>query len=154
MPKFTYMQSPTGNIFYTSHPEYHLYDTKLTQTEGKRLYRLQVKEQLLARIKPGKTIFIDVVSVARSGMSRSIKCYIVDGECIMDISGDVAEVTGNKWSDKNGGVVMSGCGMDMAFKLVYDLGRALWPDGTPSPHGTRNGVPDSEGGYALKKENL
>jgi hypothetical protein len=27
---------------------------------------------------------------------------------------------------------------------------ALWPNGTDTPHGTRNGEPDTNGGYALK----
>ena len=52
--------------------------------------------------------------------------------------------------DKTGGLRVSGCGMDMGFHVVYNLGYALWPDGTPEPHGTRNGAPDSDGGYALK----
>lgn len=50
----------------------------------------------------------------------------------------------------HGGIVMGGCGMDMGFSLVYNLGSALWPNGTPTPHGTRNREPDSTGGYALK----
>jgi hypothetical protein len=45
---------------------------------------------------------------------------------------------------------MSGAGMDMGFELVYRLGQAMWPNGTPEPHGTRNGQPDSDGGYALE----
>ena len=49
-----------------------------------------------------------------------------------------------------GGLVIGGCGMDMGFHVVYNLGRAMWPDGTPDPHGTRNGEPDRDGGYALK----
>lgn len=28
----------------------------------------------------------------------------------------------------------------------------LKPDGAPAPHGTRNGEPDTAGGYALKHE--
>jgi hypothetical protein len=44
--------------------------------------------------------------------------------------------------------------MDMGFDLVYSLGSALWPNGTDTPHGTRNGEPDSDGGYALKQSAL
>jgi hypothetical protein len=50
----------------------------------------------------------------------------------------------------NGGIIIGGCGMDMGFALVYNLGSTLWPNGTPEPHGTRNREPDSDGGYALK----
>jgi hypothetical protein len=49
------------------------------------------------------------------------------------------------------GITIGGCGMDMGFELVYQLGYALWPNGTPAPHGTRNGEPDTNGGYALRQ---
>lgn len=64
----------------------------------------------------------------------------------------VAKATGHGWDDRRGGVSMGGCGMDMGFALVYSLGSALWPNGTRQPHGTRNGQPDRDGGYALKQE--
>ena len=47
-----------------------------------------------------------------------------------------------------------GCGMDMAFDAVYTLGSSLWPLGTPTPHSTRNGEPDTCGGYALNHRSL
>ena len=31
----------------------------------------------------------------------------------------------------NDGIKISGCGMDMGFEIVYQIGRALWPDGVP-----------------------
>jgi len=55
-----------------------------------------------------------------------------------------------RFDDKQNAVKISGCGMDMGSAVVYDLGYRLWPNGTPTPHGTRNGTPDSSGGYALK----
>jgi len=42
--------------------------------------------------------------------------------------------------------------IDMGFHVVYNLGRTLWPEGTPEPHGTRNGEPDRDGGYALNHQ--
>ena len=53
---------------------------------------------------------------------------------------------------RHGGIVCGGCGMDMGFELVYTLGLTLWPNGTPKPHGKRNGQPDRDGGYALKHD--
>ena len=38
---------------------------------------------------------------------------------------------------------------DMAFDAVYSPGMAMWPQGTAKPHSTRNGEPDTCGGYAL-----
>uniref|UniRef100_A0AB74UFV0 Uncharacterized protein n=1 Tax=Caulobacter phage BL57 TaxID=3348355 RepID=A0AB74UFV0_9VIRU len=63
-----------------------------------------------------------------------------------------ARAMGDTWDSDRLGIKVGGCGMDMGFHLVYSLGRTLWPNGTPKPHSTRNGEPDRDGGYALKKE--
>lgn len=65
----------------------------------------------------------------------------------------VSQALGIKIGSKYG-LIASGCGMDMCFSVVYNLGMVLWPNDTPEPHGRRNGQPDSCGGYALKKEDL
>ena len=39
----------------------------------------------------------------------------------------------------------------LGYHVVYNLGYTLWPKGTSKPHGTRNGEPDSDGGYALRQ---
>ncbi|ARK07586.1 hypothetical protein LAV_00211 [Sphingobium phage Lacusarx] len=59
---------------------------------------------------------------------------------------------GRTWDSDKQGIRIGGCGMDMGFSLVYDLGNTLWPKGTRKPHGTLNGKPDKSGGYALKHE--
>jgi hypothetical protein len=51
-------------------------------------------------------------------------------------------------SDK-GGISIAGCGMDMGFALVYDLGRTLYPKGAKGS-ALREGQKD--GGYAFKHE--
>ena len=61
-----------------------------------------------------------------------------------------AKATESTWDRDRQGVKRGGCGMDMGFNLVYSLGNALWPNGTKKPHSTRNGEPDTNGGYALK----
>lgn len=67
-----------------------------------------------------------------------------------DITWLAAQVLDEKIHDRDGGIKVGGCGMDMGFKLVYALGYALWPNGTRKPHSTRNGEPDHAGGWALK----
>lgn len=84
-------------------------------------------------------------------MMRYIQLKIVRNGDICDITYHAACVMGDSIDQKNGGIKIGGCGMDMGFHLVYHLGRVLWPNGTPEPHGTRNGEPDSDGGYALKQ---
>lgn len=112
----------------------------------------------LLGIKPGYTVYCVLEHVSASGMTRRIKFLVPsierrNGEgvhVIRNVSPLIADLTGYRL--KEGALVVQGCGMDMGFAVVYDFGRALWPDGTPKPHGTRNGEPDSDGGYALKHQ--
>lgn len=128
-------------------------------------------------VKPGATIYTIVTHVSASGMSRHIRCYIVtrntstdrDGKKraehgITEITGLVAtacgftRARGSKWD-----IVVGGCGMDMCFKVVYDLGRAMFPKGGPlaKTNGTRQAqaasageTAERDGGYLLTKRDL
>jgi hypothetical protein len=87
-------------------------------------------------------------------MSRHISVHIVTPDAkgapeIRTISGYVAQLCGMRTA-RDGSLVIGGCGMDMGFHVVYTLGSYLWPAGPDKPRGTRNGEPDSDGGYALK----
>ena len=141
----------------------------------KKAIRDEDKSTALANLKralkPGQTIYFVVTHVARSGMQRSIEFYIpgysVDSVAMPDgtykrvkhasierITWEMSRVLGYRIDQKHGGLVVGGCGMDMGFHCVYNLGRALFPKGTRTPHGTRNGKPDSDGGYALKSRQM
>ena len=113
--------------------------------------KMEARERLLEILKPGMTVFTALKHVSASGMSRSIQLKIVEGGDICDISYYAARAMGDKIDSKHGGIKIGGCGMDMGFALVYNLGMALWPQGTDKPHGTRNGEPDRDGGYALRQ---
>lgn len=153
MAKIVYMLTSSGFIFTTSHPEFHQMDKRLTVKDGKAKYIQQCKEELLKLVKPGQTINTLVRSVSASGMSRRISLYIVDGSEIRNIDHWVSIITGYKHSN-NGGLIVGGCGMDMCFHLVHTLGACLWPEGTETAHGSRNGKADKDGGYALKHRSL
>jgi hypothetical protein len=150
-----YMQTEAGDVFSTAFPEYHKECKQLPRAEGERIYREQTAAELRKWIKPGTTIYTKLESVSGSGMSRRISLYAVmpakKGEPahIANITGQAATVMRESVSDK-GGITVTGCGMDMGFHLVYSLGASLWPKGTRKPHGTRNGAPDTAGGYALR----
>jgi hypothetical protein len=146
-----YLKYPDGNIIATSHPEYHNEATRLSAKEGAAAYRAQCAEELRKMVKPGQTVYTILRHVSASGMSRRISLVIVSGAEIHKLDHLAAGAMGDTLH-KDGGIVVSGCGMDMGFHLVYDLGRTLWPKGTRKPHGTRNGQPDRDGGYALKHE--
>ena len=75
----------------------------------------------------GSTVYAKVNKVSASGMSRNIGLYLVrkDGS-INDISYHASKAL--EWGYKdgyNGGVRVSGCGMDMLFHTVYTLSFAM-----------------------------
>lgn len=152
MAKTTYMRAPNGEVFETSHPEYHKECENLGGgAKGYAARREYACKELRRMIKPKQKVFCVLRSVSSSGMSRSISLYIVHKGELRNIDVLASDATGISLA-KDRGIRMQGCGMDMGFSLVYNLGAALWPKGTSKPHGMRNGEPDSNGGYALKHE--
>ena len=75
-------------------------------------------------VKPGDTVQTILRHVSRSGMMRSIS-PVIDGE---DVSYLVGPVLGLRFDQKNCGLRVSGCGMDMGFSLVYELSYVLYPE--------------------------
>lgn len=126
--------------------------TSLTNAAGKAAIKQQAIGSLREILKPGQTVYSVLRHVSASGMSRRISFMIpvADGS-IQNLDYFIGLACDYKQSD-NQGLIVSGCGMDMGFAVVYRIGRIVWPDGTPEPHGRRNGAPDSDGGYALKSE--
>jgi|TARA_R100000479_G_C6285764_1_gene164661 hypothetical protein len=76
----------------------------------------------------GSVAHTTVVHVARSGMSRHIKVFAIEGERILNVSGYVAEYLDLRFTKKNA-VFVGGCGMDMGFHLIYTLSSKLYDDG-------------------------
>jgi len=118
---------------------------RYTKTE-----RAEAIAKLRDMLRPGDMIYTTTRKVSRSGMSRDIDLYVIQDNAPRWLSWLTARAVDLPLDRKTEAVKVGGCGMDMGFHLVYTLGAVLWPDGTPEPHGTRNGEPDREGGYALK----
>lgn len=104
---------------------------------------------LLEWLKPGMTVYTALDHVSRSGMSRNIRLILIEDDGPRYLTYHAARVLG--YPMVHDAIKIGGCGMDMGFALVYQLGMKLWPEGTPEPHGRRNGEPDSNGGYALRQ---
>jgi len=108
-------------------------------------------------LKPGSTVYCVIRGVAKSGMSRKIDFYTITGKRMQYLSGYISKLLGYR-RDKDQGLHVSGCGMDMGFAVVYELSHTLWPKGfkvtdkTPHRNGTPNGQIDEDGGYALRHE--
>lgn len=99
-------------------------------------------------IKPGDTLYTILEHRAASGMSRWIRCLLIKIDekgkpYFLHPNHAVSVVLGLRRDRKHEGVFVSGCGMDMGFHVAYELGHALWPDGTPN---------QPNGGYALKHQ--
>ena len=109
-----------------------------------------LRDLLAPRGTERRTLYSILRHVSKSGMSRRISFLVVDLNHIRDVTWHVGNVTGYRAGARGEGLVVNGGGMDMGFQVAYALGQALWPEGTPEPHGTRNGKPDSEGGYAIE----
>ncbi|MGL5935999.1 MAG: hypothetical protein ACRCZI_10330 [Cetobacterium sp.] len=103
-------------------------------------------------LKPGATVHCVLRGVSGSGMTRRIDFYTIHKGGLIYLTGYMEAIGLGKRHKSKQGMVISGCGMDMGFATVYNLGCSMWPQGTPKPHGSRNGAPDSTGGYALKSD--
>ena len=119
--------------------------------------RAEACDTLRKILAPGSTVYTVLRHVSSSGMSRRISLFAVAPDHtgnmeLRNLDALYARATGDRRSKVDGAIVVGGCGMDMGFALVYNLGYALWPNGTTAPHGTRNGEPDHNGGYALKHQ--
>jgi len=154
MSKFYYMRGTDGGnkgrIYQTLSAEVWNGCEVLTQVEGAKAHKAQTVADLKKILKPGKKIWANVDHVSASGMSHVISLYIVHNGEIVNISHRAAIITGWRES-KNGGLIVSGCGMDMGFHTVYTLARCMFPNGSRVGRG---GKPDKDGGYSLDYQRL
>lgn len=140
----------------------------MTKKQIAEAERERCKNLLREILPPGSTVQCILRHCSRSGMMREISLHAMttdmDGKpWLRDITRPAAEVIGSRIG-KTGGIRIGGCGMDMGFALVYELSRALYPEGfecideeCPSSdhfNGDRDYTPHHHncGGYALRKE--
>jgi hypothetical protein len=79
-------------------------------------------------LKPGDTVYCILRHVARSGMSRNIDLFVIRDSQPQMITCWAADLLGYPRA-KDGSARLGGCGMDMGFAFVYELGRELFRDG-------------------------
>jgi hypothetical protein len=99
--------------------------TKKEQSE-----RDEAIARLRETLKPGDTVYTSVEHVSRSGMSREIKVYAIQDSEPLWLAGYASRAIGCRLG-KRDGLIVGGCGMDMGFWVVYNLGYALFPNGVP-----------------------
>ncbi len=85
-------------------------------------------------LPPGSIVRTILRHVSRSGMNRRVRLVICADGDTKDISWIVAHALGDPIKNRAGwvqdvGIEVGGCGMDVGFELVYNLGRVLYPKG-------------------------
>lgn len=139
---------------------------KTTATEKRPMTeKEEARAELLKILSPGDTVYTILRHVSASGMTRHIDVYTIQDNKPFYLTAYVSKACdirrlgpgAPRWS-----LVLGGCGTDMGFEVVYNLGRALWPDGAASAlhpadrawTKNRNGDkgPETDGGYMLRQE--
>lgn len=112
----------------------------MASKKARELERDEYRAKLREAIPIGSTVYTLCFNVSRSGMSRHVRVFVMrardwgKGKQTVepwDCTGWVAKAIGERWNDRTGGLVVSGCGMDMGFHVVQTLSYAL--------HGTGEG---------------
>ena len=124
----------------------------------KQAERQEAIEELRKTLKPGDTVYTVLRKVSRTGMSRRIDVYqLEDGEPFY-LTGLVAKAIDAPFPQQGEGLKIDGCGMDMGFEVVYQLGWALWPKGFDTTGYFKDNfwhnppvAHETNGGYALKQ---
>ncbi len=98
--------------------------------------KTEAVDYLRSILPVGSTVYTVLTNCSRSGMSRTIKCLVtrdaagsVASDDIADISRRVACALNLRIAKHDGGIIVSGCGMDMGFHVVYELAATIFPDG-------------------------
>lgn len=79
-------------------------------------------------LKPGQTVYTILRHVSDSGMSRDIGIVLIQDNLVFHPNYAVASVLDLRMGRSSDSVRVNGCGMDMGFSIVYDLGAALYND--------------------------
>lgn len=72
----------------------------------------------------GKRVVVNIKSVSRSGMTRKMDFYVLYKNDLVRINGAIEDIAGYKL-DKNGAVIVGGCGMDMVFSVLSNFNYAI-----------------------------
>ena len=131
MRRTYYFRSQYGTVYKTDDPDgapfNHWGDPPVRIKKDE--YILDRIEEIKQYVKEGDTLYTDVQSVSRSGMSRHIRVYAIRENEPINLSPFVADILGRRYLDKDNSVMVGGCGMDMGFEVVYSLSYALFEDG-------------------------
>jgi hypothetical protein len=108
----------------------------MTKKQEKQDERDAAIKQLRKEIRPGTTLYTILRHCSRSGMQRSISVVLPSKNGpTLNLDWFISKALDMKMDQTNGGLKISGCGMDMGFALVYELSAALWGYGNKRGYG-------------------
>lgn len=101
---------------------------------AKEQEKQDARDELRKILSPGMTVYNILRHVSRSGMQRVIDPFTLTEDAdgrpwLRPIGSLVARACGYRYDFKRSGIVADGCGTDMGWEIVYNLGYALWPSG-------------------------
>jgi hypothetical protein len=94
--------------------------------------KLEAIEELKTHLKKGDTVYTKMMHVSKSGMTRDIQIRKIADDYPYNWTHLASIALDNRI--KNDGIRVGGCGMDMGFHLVYNLGYVLYDDGYAFKH--------------------
>lgn len=106
-------------------------------------------------LKPGDKVYCILRHVSRSGMSRRIDFYVRSkrDKGMIRITRYVSQAVDYRTSKVDDALVVGGCGMDMGFSVVYNLGRKLWPKGGSLKHtNSTRAMQESRAGHKKERD--
>lgn len=105
-----------------------------SNTSAKKSEREEAIEYLKEQIKPGDTIYTILRHVSKSGMSRLIDLYLMKGNQPFRVTWSTAKALRYPYDRRREALRIGGCGTDVGFSTVYNLGYALFGDGYQIKH--------------------
>lgn len=100
-----------------------------------KAHKKECKERLLKILKPGDAVYCILRHVSRTGVSRVVDLYVLEDNDLRRIGLLAADLLGLPYIEEyDGGIKVSGAGMDMGFWLVYSLSEKLFDDGYALKH--------------------
>lgn len=85
-----------------------------------------IKNELLSILGEKREITVLVTKVARSGLSRRMRVFVVKNDSLIEITYQVSKILNLRINDD--GALIKGCGMDMRFWLTCELSFKLFND--------------------------
>lgn len=125
----TYVYKEGCGTVRTDNPEHFDGWEILSDKEGKARFLRECEAELILLLADDPTVYTVIRHVSSSGMSRSIDLFVFRDNKPVSLTWLCQNVMGWKFDRKNGGIKVSGCGMDMGFHLVNNLSMRLYcPD--------------------------